>query len=191
MAEINVPVIFVIGGPGSGKGTQCEKIVEKYGFTHLSTGDLLRAECASGSDRGTKLADTMKKGQLVSNDQVLTLLKEAIQKNLANSHGFLIDGYPREAGQAVEFENQICKCSFLLYFDVPDDVMIERLLNRGKTSGRADDNAETIAKRLETFHKFTQPILDYYGDKVKKILATGTVDEIFAQVTKVIDSCKC
>jgi adenylate kinase len=191
MAEIKVPVIFVIGGPGSGKGTQCDRIVAKYGFTHLSTGDLLREECNSGSERGARLVDIMKKGQLVSNDEVLTLLKEAIQKKLSSSKGFLIDGYPREAGQAVEFEEQICKCSFLLFFDVPDDIMKARLLERGKTSGRADDNEETIAKRLDTFHKHTQPILDHYGDKVKKIPATGTVDEIFAEVTKIIDSCKC
>jgi len=133
----------------------------------------------------------MKSGQLVPNDTVLNLLREAVQKHLPNSNGFLIDGYPREAGQAVEFEKQVCKCSFLLFFDVPDDVMIERLMNRGKTSGRADDNAETIAKRLDTFHKHTQPILDHYGDKVKIIPATGTVDEIFAHVTELMDSCKC
>ncbi|XP_054714430.1 adenylate kinase isoenzyme 1-like [Uloborus diversus] len=191
MAEIKVPVIFVIGGPGSGKGTQCEKIVQKYGFTHLSTGDLLREECNSGSERGTRLVDIMKKGQLVPNDEVLALLKEVIQKNLSNSNGFLIDGYPREAGQAVEFENQVCKCSFLLFFDVPDEVMKTRLMERGKTSGRADDNEETILKRLDTFHKHTQPILDHYGDKVKKVEASGTVDEIFSKVTQIIDNCKC
>ncbi|GFX46853.1 adenylate kinase isoenzyme 1 [Trichonephila clavipes] len=191
MAEINVPVIFVIGGPGSGKGTQCERIVEKYGFTHLSTGDLLREECKSGSQRGARLVDIMKKGQLVPNEEVLLLLKEAMLKNLANSKGFLIDGYPREVGQAVEFEKQVSKCSFLLFFDVPDDIMKERLMNRGKTSGRADDNEETITKRLLTFHNHTQPILDHYGDKVKKIPGSGTVDEIFAEVTKVIDTCKC
>ncbi|CAL1287222.1 unnamed protein product [Larinioides sclopetarius] len=159
------------GGPGSGKGTQCERIVQKYGFTHLSTGDLLRDEVNSGSLRGERLTDIMKKGQLVPNEEVLALLKEAMLKNLANSHGFLIDGYPREVGQAAEFEKQvtqISKCSFLLFFDVSDDVMKERLLNRGKTSGRADDNEETIAKRILTFHNHTQPILDHYGDKVKK-----------------------
>ncbi|XP_055951093.1 adenylate kinase isoenzyme 1-like isoform X2 [Argiope bruennichi] len=191
MAEIKVPVIFVIGGPGSGKGTQCERIVQKYGFTHLSTGDLLRDEVNSGSLRGERLTDIMKKGQLVPNEEVLALLKEAMLKNLANSNGFLIDGYPREVGQAVDFEKQVSKCSFLLFFDVPDEVMKERLLHRGKTSGRADDNEETIAKRILTFHNHTQPILDHYGDKVKKIPATGTVDEIFAEVTKVIDNFKC
>ncbi|CAL1287224.1 unnamed protein product [Larinioides sclopetarius] len=162
------------GGPGSGKGTQCERIVQKYGFTHLSTGDLLRDEVNSGSLRGERLTDIMKKGQLVPNEEVLALLKEAMLKNLANSHGFLIDGYPREVGQAAELNVffsrlQISKCSFLLFFDVSDDVMKERLLNRGKTSGRADDNEETIAKRILTFHNHTQPILDHYGDKVKKV----------------------
>ncbi|KAG8199029.1 hypothetical protein JTE90_021043 [Oedothorax gibbosus] len=191
MADVKVPVIFVIGGPGSGKGTQCERIVQKYGFTHLSTGDLLRAECASGSERGARLVDIMKSGALVPNDEVLALLKNAIVDNVSKSNGFLVDGYPREVGQAVEFEKQVCSCTFLLFFDVPDDVMMSRLLERGKTSGRADDNEETIAKRLDTFHKFTQPILDHYGDKVKKVKATGKVDEIFAQVTQIVDACKC
>lgn len=191
MANINVPVIFVIGGPGSGKGTQCDRIVKKYGFTHLSTGDLLRAEVASGSERGARLTDIMTKGQLVPMEEVLQLLKDAIINNLSTSKGFLIDGYPREVGQAICFEKEICKCTVILFFDVPDDIMKERLLERGKTSGRADDNEATITKRLDTFHQHTQPILDHFGATVKNITAIGTPEEIFSKVCEVIDALKC
>lgn len=165
--------------------------MKKYGFTHLSTGDLLRAEVASGSQRGAKLTDIMTKGQLVPLEEVLQLLKDAMINNLSTSKGYLIDGYPREVGQATCFEKEICKCTVILFFDVPDDIMKERLLERGKTSGRADDNEVTIAKRLQTFHQHTQPILDHFGDTVKKITAIGTPEEIFTKVCEVIDALKC
>ncbi|RWS05380.1 adenylate kinase isoenzyme 1-like protein [Dinothrombium tinctorium] len=180
------PVIFVIGGPGSGKGTQCERIVQKYGFTHLSTGDLLREEVTSGSERGKRLNEIMQSGKLVPLEEVLVLLKNAIEKS-GSSKGFLIDGYPREVEQAIRFEKEVAPCTFLLYFDVSDAIMIERLLNRGKTSGRVDDNEETIKKRLATFHEHTTPILNHYGSKVKKIPAERSVDEIFEDVCKCID----
>lgn len=98
---------FLSGGPGSGKGTQCERIVKKYGFTHLSTGDLLRDEVASGSARGKELTAIMEKGALVPLETVLQLLKEAMTAKAATSKGFLIDGYPRELDQGIRFENEV------------------------------------------------------------------------------------
>lgn len=100
-------IIFVVGGPGSGKGTQCERIVKKYGYTHLSSGDLLREEVKSGSERGKYLNDLMQKGLLVSNQIVLDMIKDRIVKNLSKSKGFLIDGYPRQVDQGIEFERQV------------------------------------------------------------------------------------
>ena len=100
-------VIFVVGGPGSGKGTQCEKIVKKYGYTHLSSGDLLRAEVQSGSERGKHLNELMQKGILVSNQLVLDMLKDAMLSKIKTSKGFLIDGYPRQVDQGIEFEKQV------------------------------------------------------------------------------------
>lgn len=183
-------VVFVIGGPGSGKGTQCEKIVEKYGFCHLSSGDLLRAEVASGSERGKKLTAIMEKGELVPLDTVLELLKEAMQAKAGSSKGFLIDGYPRELEQGTRFEKEVAPAQFVLCFDVEDDTMTKRLLGRAATSGRVDDNEETIKKRLETFHNITQPVIDHYEkeNKVRKIKAEGDVDEVFADVVKVFDA---
>jgi len=101
------PIVFVVGGPGSGKGTQCEKIVEKYGFTHFSSGDLLRAEVVSGSEKGDWLKKIMEKGELVPQEVVLDLIKSNISKNAATSKGFLIDGYPREVSQGKEFEKKV------------------------------------------------------------------------------------
>jgi len=100
-------VIFVVGGPGSGKGTQCEKIVKKYGYTHLSSGDLLRAEVQSGSERGKHLNELMQKGILVSNQLVLDMIKDAMLSKIKTSKGFLIDGYPRQVDQGIEFEKQV------------------------------------------------------------------------------------
>jgi len=183
-----LPVIFVLGGPGCGKGTQCERIVSRYGFTHLSSGDLLREEVQSGSQRGKALNAIMEKGDLVPLEVVLDLLAEAMLKEVANSKGFLIDGYPREIEQGTLFENTILPCTKVLYFEVPDEVMIGRLLKRAETSGRVDDNEETIKKRLATFHKHSEPVVDHYKEKCKTIPATSSPDSIFEEVKKVLDA---
>ncbi|KHJ46061.1 putative adenylate kinase [Trichuris suis] len=177
------------GGPGSGKGTQCAKIVQKYKLTHLSSGDLLRADVESGSQRGKQIKEIMANGQLVALEIVLDLIKEAMLKALTQgSKGFLIDGFPRDVTQGEKFEAEILPCAHVLFFDVSEDTMIKRLIGRGASSGRVDDNMETIKKRLETFRKQTQPVVDYYREKKKlaQIKAEGTVDEIFAEVDKVM-----
>merc|ERR1712158_102362 len=182
-----LPIVWVLGGPGCGKGTQCDKIVAKYGFTHLSSGDLLRDEVKSGSDRGQQLNAMMEKGDLVPLFVVLDLLAEAMIGKLAGSKGFLIDGYPREVAQGQEFEKEIAPCTKILYFEVKDETMTERLLKRGQSSGRVDDNVETIKKRLDTFHKHSKPVIDAYAAKCAKIPAERSVDDIFADVQKALD----
>jgi len=174
-----LPIVWVLGGPGSGKGTQCEKLVQRYGFVHLSSGDLLREEVASGSPKGQELNAMMQQGILVPNDVVLDLIKQAMLRKLPDAKGYLIDGYPRAIEQGEDFERLIAPCSLIIYFEVEDSVMVERLLNRGKASGRVDDNEETIKKRLDTFHAVSEPVMHKYVEKVAKIVATGTPDEIF------------
>jgi len=186
LREAKLPVIFVVGGPGCGKGTQCERIVAKYGYTHLSSGDLLREEVQSGSDRGKGLNAIMERGELVPLEEVLELLAEAMLAKVATSKGFLIDGYPREQAQGVMFEESILPCTKVLYFEVPDEVMVERLLHRAKTSGRVDDNEETIKKRLATFHKHSEPVVQYYAAKCSTILATSSPDAVFEEVVKAL-----
>lgn len=188
LREAKLPIIFVIGGPGCGKGTQCERIVATYGFTHLSTGDLLRDEVKSGSKRGQSLQNIMKRGDLVPLDIVLDLLMETMIKALPNSKGFLIDGYPREIDQGIQFEKQIKPCSALLYFEATDATMMERLLKRAQTSGRADDNEETIKKRLQTFHNVSKPVVDHYKTKVKTFCGEKPPDEIFVEVSAYLDA---
>jgi len=185
----NARIVFVLGGPGSGKGTQCDKIVAKYGFTHLSTGDLLRDEVNSGSARGKELTAIMEKGDLVPLDTVLSMLRDAMVKKASVSKGFLIDGYPRELEQGKKFESDVAPVQSVLYFEVADATMKARLLKRAETSGRADDNETTIVKRLKTFHDHTEPVIGYYEkqNKVCRIVAEGTVDEIFAKVVAHLD----
>ena len=182
-------IVFVCGGPGSGKGTQCEKIVKKYGFTHLSSGDLLREEVASGSVRGERLNAMMQAGELVPLEVVLQLVKDAMLKQGHTTNGFLIDGYPREVEQGIKFESMIAPCKAVLYFEVSDNEMTKRLLHRGKSSGRVDDNARTILKRLDTFHRATAPVTKYYGEQRKLIIinAERSPEEIFAEVEENID----
>eukprot|EP00062_Callorhinchus_milii_P017192 gi/632969231/ref/XP_007900976.1/ PREDICTED: adenylate kinase isoenzyme 1 isoform X1 [Callorhinchus milii] len=188
----NYKIIFVVGGPGSGKGTQCEKIVAKYGYTHLSTGDLLRETVSSGSERGKKLSAIMEKGELVPLETVLDMLKDAMIAKAGSSKGFLIDGYPREVKQGQEFEKKIAPPTLLLYIDAGAETMKKRLMKRGESSGRVDDNEETIKKRLDTYYKATEPVIAFYEKKgiVRKINAEGSVDEVFHQVVTAVDTLK-
>ncbi|KAG9354529.1 hypothetical protein JZ751_001239 [Albula glossodonta] len=185
-------VIFVVGGPGCGKGTQCEKIVTKYGYTHLSTGDLLRAEVSSGSEKGKQLSAIMERGELVPLDTVLEMLKDAMIAKADVSKGFLIDGYPREVKQGEEFEKKIRHPDMVLYLDAKKETMLQRLVNRGKTSGRTDDNEETIKNRLDLYYKATEPVIAFYEKRgiVRKVSSEAAVEEVFKHVVNVIDCLK-
>jgi len=183
----NKNIIFVLGGPGCGKGTQCAKIVEKYGYCHLSTGDLLREEVQSGTERATTLKNIMEKGELVSQETILEILRDAMIKR-KDCKGFLIDGFPRDVPQGKQFEDTVGKCKYILYFECKNEVMVKRLLKRAETSGRVDDNEETIKKRLKTFEDQTLPVVTEFGERVKQISAERDVDAIFADVCTVLDT---
>lgn len=189
--------IWVVGGPGSGKGTQCERIIEKYGFFHISSGDLLREEVASGSPRGASLQELMSKGLFVPTDIVLDLIRERMNKAKeegSTKTGFLIDGYPRELDQGILFEKNVCPVDLIIFFEVSNETLKKRLLGRAAVSKRADDNEETINKRIEIFNVKNGEIIEHYKDKVAKINAEASVDDVFAEVTKVLDPllpCAC
>ncbi|KAJ3071274.1 hypothetical protein HDU98_005584 [Podochytrium sp. JEL0797] len=172
-------IIFVLGGPGSGKGTQCARLAQEFHLTHLSTGDLLRAELEKGSDIGKKCGTLMKEGKIVPMDIILGLLKSAISNSPENTPGFLIDGFPRAMDQAKEFEKSIFPAKKVLFFNCPLDTLEKRLIERGKTSGRADDNIDTIRKRFKTFQEESMPVVGHFGDRVLKIESTGTVDQVY------------
>ena len=177
-------IVFVLGGPGAGKGTQCERIVEEFGFTHLSTGDLLRAEVASGSERGLTFKSIMDKGDLVPLTDILGMVQETMNKSGSNK--FLLDGYPRALEQAFAFEQQIGPATFCLAIDCSDETMKARLLARGASSGRSDDNEETIVKRIQTFHEQSEAAIDFYSrlGKLKRINSELPKEEVYAQVRK-------
>lgn len=176
-----IMVVFVLGGPGSGKGTQCANIVKHFGFTHLSAGDLLRAEITSGSENGTMIQNMIKEGKIVPSEVTVKLLLRAMQES--GNDKFLIDGFPRNEENRVAFET-ITKIEpeFVLFFDCSDEEMKRRLLNGNQ--GRADDNIETIRKRFKVFVESTLPVIDYYNSKgkVRKIDATKPIDEVFEDV---------
>ncbi|XP_001983990.2 adenylate kinase isoenzyme 1 isoform X1 [Drosophila grimshawi] len=188
-AAAGIPIIWILGGPGCGKGTQCAKIVEKYGFTHLSSGDLLRDEVASGSDKGRQLQEIMTSGALVPNAEVLSLLNAAIGRAQGSSNGFLIDGYPREKNQGIAFEDQIAPADLVIYFECAEDTMVKRIMARAAAAAvkRADDNEATIRSRLNTFKQNTSAILELYSDKTLTINAERDVDIIFMEVITAID----
>ncbi|XP_017775819.1 PREDICTED: adenylate kinase isoenzyme 1-like [Nicrophorus vespilloides] len=183
---ITVPVVWVLGGPGCGKGTQCNMIKKKYGFVHMSSGDLLRAEAATGSERGKYIEVFVLKGELVPTPIVLKLLREAIDQ-FDDPKGFLIDGYPRQYEQGVLFERDVHKVNMVLYFEASDEVLTDRMLTRGQLTGRADDNIDAIKVRLQLFHEYEQAITDNYADRIKRVSAEQSPDDIFAEVVQHMD----
>lgn len=186
----DVTVIFVLGGPGAGKGTQCANLVRDYGFCHLSAGDLLRAEQdRPGSEFGQLIKDCIKDGKIVPMEVTVQLLENAITDDMktkakGDKKGkFLIDGFPRKMDQALKFEETVCPAKFVLFFDVPEEEMEKRLLKRGETSGRADDNKESIKKRFKTFVETSMPVVDYYESqgRVIKVPAIKAPDAVYAE----------
>ncbi|CAI8608339.1 unnamed protein product [Vicia faba] len=177
----NPTVVFVLGGPGSGKGTQCANLVEHFGFTHLSAGDLLRAEIKSGSENGTMIQNMIKEGKIVPSEVTIKLLQRAMQEN--GNDKFLIDGFPRNEENRAAFEKVTgIEPTFVLYFDCPEEEMERRLLSRNQ--GREDDNIETIRKRFKVFLDSSLPVINYYDakGKVRKIDAARPVVEVFDSV---------
>jgi len=185
--EVNVkalqdgkPIIWVLGGPGSGKGTQCNAINVKTGYQHFSTGDLLRNEVISGSKRGLQLFRCMEMGELVPTPVVLDLLAEAMVQSVygGNDKGFLIDAYPMNLEQAAAFESYIGPPTKVVYLSVEQDVMVGRLLDRGNF----DDVDEAIQKRCSNFQNQTRPVLEKYSSKLIRVNADRPADEVTADI---------
>lgn len=179
-------VIFVLGGPGSGKGTQCAQIVRDYNFAHLSAGDLLRAEQqCPGSEYGDLIKSYIKSGQIVPQEITIALLESAMRAEIEKgTNHFLIDGFPRKMDQALTFEETVVPCKFVLFFECPQNVMLERLISRGKTSGRDDDNIESIKKRFKVFVDQSMPVVEYFdsANKVAKLQCDEPVEKVYADV---------
>lgn len=185
--------IILFGPPGSGKGTQSEKLIERYGLKHLSTGDLLRAEIANKTPLGLEAKSLMDKGQLVPDEVVIGMIDSAIEAN-PGVNGFLFDGFPRTVAQAESLDKLLAlkksAIGVMIALQVPEEELIARMLNRAKTSGRSDDADENVLRnRQAVYRRDTLPVADHYrkADKVEEVNGLGTIDEIFARLTDVID----
>lgn len=185
--------LILFGPPGSGKGTQSEKIVEKYGLVHLSTGDLLRKERQMKTPLGIEAQQFIDKGQLVPDEVVIGMISSALDAN-ADARGFLFDGFPRTEAQAEALDKLLelkkSAISLVLFLEVNEDELISRLIHRGKTSGRSDDADENIQrKRQDVYKKETLPVAAHYS-KLKKVVnidGMGTIDEIFSRLSSQIE----
>ncbi len=185
--------IVLFGPPGSGKGTQSAKLVEKYGLIQLSTGDLLRAEIAEGTTLGLKAKSLMDAGQLVPDEVVIGMIRSKLENN-PDSKGFIFDGFPRTVAQAEALDNLLAerntKIAKMLALEVANAELIVRLLLRGKDSGRADDkNEEVVKERIEVYNSKTLPVANHYKGQGKfvSINGVGEVDEIFKALCTQID----
>lgn len=186
--------LILFGPPGSGKGTQSEKLIAKYNLKHLSTGDLLRSEIAKKTPLGLEAKKFMDKGQLVPDEVVIGMISSALDSN-PDAVGFLFDGFPRTSNQAEALDNLLEQKNYfikvMLALDVSEQELVKRLVKRGETSGRPDDsNEQVIRTRIQEYHKKTSPVADYYKKQNKVILVKGegSVENIFNILTKEIDS---
>ena len=185
--------LILFGPPGSGKGTQSEKIIEKFHLVHLSTGDLLRSQIAQQTTLGLEAKKLMDKGQLVPDEVVVGMISTALEEN-PQAKGFLFDGFPRTAAQAQALDSLLeikrTPVKVMLALDVSEEELVKRILKRGQSSGRSDDTDETIiAARVAEYKNKTEAVADYYrkSDKVVMVSGEGSIDEIFARLSAEIE----
>lgn len=186
--------LILFGPPGSGKGTQSQLLIEKYELIHISTGELLRNEISAGTPLGHEADQFIKKGQLVPDEVVIGMLSSVLEKH-PRSKGYIFDGFPRTAAQSEALDKLLAlrKTSItkVLSLEVPENELVRRLLERGKTSGRADDaNEEIIRARIIEYHNKTVPVADHYArfGKFKKVKGDGSIEETFELLCHEIDS---
>ncbi len=180
--------IVLFGAPGSGKGTQSAKLIDEYGLYHISTGELLRDHIKRGTPLGKTADEYISKGQLIPDQLMIDILDDVLEKEASGKSGVVFDGFPRTIPQAEALKELLRKRGTDLHavigLEVPEEELVNRMLARGKETGRADDNIETIKNRLDVYHNQTMPLRDYYT-KEKKYLAInglGIVDEIFRDI---------
>ncbi|MCX6304798.1 MAG: adenylate kinase [Bacteroidetes bacterium] len=179
--------LILFGPPGAGKGTQAVKIAEKFGWKHVSTGDILRAEVNQGTPLGLKVKSVMDAGHLVS-DELLIEIMESVFVNNNTVKGFVLDGFPRTLNQAQELDKMLLRhgevVSLVLALEVDEEELVSRLLKRALDQGRKDDGEEVIKNRLVQYHHHTKPLIDYYTDQnlYQEVHGVGTIEDIFSQL---------
>ncbi len=183
--------IILFGPPGAGKGTQAVRIAEKFGWKHVSTGDILRAEVSQGTPLGLKVKSIMEAGHLVSDELLVEIMESVFTKNKGSS-GFVLDGFPRTLNQAIELDKMLErlkeKVSLVLSLEVNEDELVKRLLKRAQEQGRKDDTEDVIRNRLVQYHQHTKPLVDYYKGKgiYSEVKGVGGIEEIFEALVEAI-----
>lgn len=183
--------LILFGPPGAGKGTQAIKIAKKFGWKHVSTGDILRYEVTQGTTLGLKVKTVMEAGHLVSDELLIEIMESVFRKN-NTIKGFVLDGFPRTLNQARELDKMLeklgQKVTLVLALEVNEDELAKRLLKRAGDQGRQDDTEEVIKNRLVQYHKHTKPLIDYYRGQnlFKEVFGEGTIEEIFEKLCSVI-----
>ena len=187
---------LIFGPPGSGKGTQSVKLAEKFNLLHLSTGDMLRAEIAAGTELGKKMSSIMSKGELVPDEVVIEMIANKIDHSKGVT-GFLYDGFPRTVGQTVALEKMLndrkMKIDTMLVLDVDHDELVKRLIARAELSGRPDDkDPKVIENRIDVYKSKTEPIIEYCKKKdiYQPVHGMGTIEDIFKRLCNCIDKVK-
>lgn len=185
--------IVLFGPPGSGKGTQAAKLVEKYGIDHISTGDIIRREIQAGSPLGRSVQEFIAAGRLAPDELVIDIIQNYLSTR-GDVRGQIFDGFPRTIPQAVAFDEMLGalgqEVTLMVFLDVPDDELVDRILIRGKESGRADDaDIEVIRNRIRVYKEQTAVVADFYSGQQKyhPVYGLGTVDEVFARIVEVMD----
>ena len=192
--RIQMKNIVIFGAPGSGKGTQSDMLIEYYGLEHISTGDVLRGEIKKGTELGKTAQGYIDKGNLIPDELMISILANVYDSFGRTHKGVIFDGFPRTIPQAEALKKMLNergdKVAAMLELDVPEDELMKRLLLRGQQSGRADDNEETIKKRLVVYHSQTQPLIEWYKQEGlhHHINGLGALDRIFADIKNVIDN---
>ena len=188
--------IVIFGAPGSGKGTQSDKMIAKYGFEHISTGDVLRSEIKNGTPLGKTAKGYIDQGQLIPDELMIDILASVYDAFGKEHKGVIFDGFPRTIPQAEALKKMLAerghKVAAMIELDVPEDELMTRLIKRGQESGRSDDNAETIKKRLDVYHNQTAPLIDWYEQEGIRhhIDGLGALDRIFGDICQVIEGIK-
>ena len=186
--------IVIFGAPGAGKGTQSDKMIEKYGFGHISTGDVLRTEIKNGTELGKTAKGYIDNGQLIPDELMIDILASVYDSFGKEHKGVIFDGFPRTIPQADALKAMLAerghKIAAMIELFVPEDELMKRLILRGQQSGRSDDNEETIKKRLNVYHTQTSPLIDWYEKEGihHHVEGLGTIDEIFGRIESVIDA---
>ena len=193
MAEDKHLNIVIFGAPGSGKGTQSARLIDKYGLYHISTGELLRDHIRRGTELGRTADAFISKGQLIPDDLMIQILDDTLEREAKGKRGVVFDGFPRTIPQAEALKELLKKRGTDLHavvgLEVPEEELVDRMIKRGKDPGRADDNPETIKNRLKVYHEQTHPLREYYNKEGKYLAidGMGVVDDIFKSISDKLD----